>query len=71
MPAVLSLQKVQSIGQIFFPQPAILHGIIPSPSLLKYSPNLSLPMGYNLFNLILLVVGCNNRIVGPLPGSTR
>ena len=53
MPKLIGSQEVKSTGQIFSPQPAILHGIIPSPSDLVYNPAFYFTMVYNSLNLKL------------------
>ena len=70
MPQLISWQEVQSTGQIFLPQPAILHGIVPSPSDLVHKPAFFFIV-YNTLDLIFLVVYCNTRIWWPLLGPTR
>ena len=65
MPQLSSLQEVWSMGQIFFPKPAVTHGIIPSPSNLMYNPAFCLLVWYNPLNLIILSVSHNDRIWGP------
>ena len=71
MPKLIGLYGGQSIDQIFFPQPDILHGVIPSPSdLVNYFISYLL-MGHNPLNLILMVLSCNNRVREPLLGPTR
>ena len=68
---LINVQEVLSINQIFFPQPAMLCGIIPSLFNSLYYPTSCLLMGYNPFNLILLAVSCNNRIWEALLDLTR
>ena len=65
---LIGSQEAQSIGQIIFPQPAILCGIIPSLAGLVCSPASWIFMGHNPFNLILLVNTWKNRTQGPLLG---
>ena len=71
MPKLIGSQEVQSISQIFFPQPATLCGIISSSSDLVNCPASCFLAGHNPLNPILLVFTCNNRILGPLLGPTR
>ena len=68
---MISLQQVTSIGQVFFPQPAILYGIIPSPSDLVDNLSSRFFIGYNPLDLILLFLSHNTRIWGPLLGPIR
>ena len=71
MHQLISQQQTRSIGQIVFPQPDILYGIIPSLFDLVESSASSLLVGHNPANLIILVFTYNNNIRGPLLCPTR